>query len=252
MKAVLPDGSTYTFPDYIALDDADGDIEIPTVEYAGQHGETVSGAPRVKPIEFSASGVIIGIDQASADQTIRTIRGKIYLKEIKLYRYNDAAVYIPCYVRAVKCDFQRGKFGGKVLSVNITFEAYDPFFRGEAVTVNAAISGSNTTLTVTNPGTVDVIPSISFDSTGTSTFSGTFLKCGSEELSFRSSVIVSDTAILTVTEDTAKLDDADVTGSLSDASLIHPFTLKPGDNIITVYGASKTGTLLISFTPRYC
>ncbi len=243
-------GTSYTFPETIAIDDADLSATVPSLSITGRDGELLAGRVTLKPSNFNASGNLLGLTKEAADALERDVKAHIVGKALKLYPTTDAVFYINCYVASVNCNFNRGKFNYGVLSMGIKFIALDPYKHLVDHIDTFPLSGSTIALSINNPGDVPVVPDFTYTSGGAYTLSGILADCSGRSLKLATAVSLVSGQVFKAGEDYALWGSAGVIDRIDPASLISPISLAPGANTVTVYGVNFAGTLSISFSPR--
>lgn len=150
------DGMEYTLPDALALDGAELAIETPGMEIPRRHGQWKFDKERsAAPRELRLSGTFRQVDRNAADAFANQLTSILFGGgELKLRRRPTSPLYIRCTPRSIEWDHRRGYFGGAAFSLNLVFEAQDPWWYDVTGVSALRVTGaSGEEWTVNHPGT---------------------------------------------------------------------------------------------------
>lgn len=227
-------GLRYDLPAAVAINDTDITFD----------------AAATKKATASASGILMGVSVVDAEAVERDLKARL-MGELRLYRNPDSTLYTRVRLVSAKVDTYRGRFDGRVVGVNLRFEALDGFACGQPLSTTIALAGANVTRTLANPGSFPARASFRFTASAGSNFSGAFASCGGRAIVFASPLAVANGLVLTIDDEAARLGNDDRTALLAEDSIIRPVEFAPGDNSLVITGANKTGSLVVTWTPRW-
>lgn len=150
------DGTVYTLPEELAIDDGELGLDYPGLEIPRRHGRWVFDQFRTaRPREIRVSGTIRGLSPEDADVLWAEITSALLGGgALRLKRSENAGWYIVCEPRQLDRDYHRGRFMGSLFTVRIAFEAFDPWWYAvDQVGVVRITASSGETWTVSHPGT---------------------------------------------------------------------------------------------------
>lgn len=239
MKIYIGD-TEQSIPEWITVESISGGEKLNTEELNDRPGEVfVSSVLKAKTL--SCSGHVIASSLSAVETEMSRITNILRGKELKVYRDDDSTVYYLCRLSGdIKAGFYNGRTIGKAFTVQFTLKSLYPWGFGSPVS-QSLTAGNNT---VANAGNIELVPAITF--TGPKTLAGTIVTCGGKSVTLNDTVLVPTGKKLIFSECSLRLDGADITNKLTDASVLVPMVLQSGSNTVSVNEAS-----VLSFTPRY-
>lgn len=158
VKLINSKGEMYLLPIGMAVQGYPVAINLPGVEIPGRPGRIIDrDLISMEVRDVFVNGTIEGLDKDDADRLREEIAKFVnHNNPLKLYRYENSNRYITVYLRDFNHAYHVGRFGGRLFTLNISFEAADPFFYADILQkVLKSITASGTTWQVNQPGTVD-------------------------------------------------------------------------------------------------
>jgi len=233
-------GVLQTFPEWITVSDSVGGISSTSEEVNDLDGEVFIGS-KVKAKTFTCSGIIISSNEAEVETEIARLSAMLD-GEIVMYRTDTSPHFYKCRLQGdIKYTYYNGVRTGKAFQINFSLKAFDPFAYGPLSTMN--LSASNT---IANTGSASVIPTLTI--AGPLVVNGTLISRGSSLVALSESVTIPSGQNLVYNSEGLFLNNVDITDTLTDETLLNPFSLLPGSNSVS-YSAGVSAVL--TFNPRY-
>lgn len=150
-------GEVMLLPEEMAVEGWPSEMDLPGAKIQGRHGRIIDmSMSSLQPRTIRVSGTMAGVDKDDADTIREMIAGFVHrANPLKLYRHENADRYVLVYAKSVDHSYKAGYFGGRLFTLNITFEAADPFVYSDLQQVVHAITASPASWMVTQPGTVE-------------------------------------------------------------------------------------------------
>ncbi|MGE5584046.1 MAG: hypothetical protein ACM309_00680 [Bacillota bacterium] len=157
VRLVNADGEEMLLPEELAVQGWPDETDLPGVRIQGRPGRVVDlPLASMNPRNIQVSGTMAGLDKDDADNIREMIAGFVNrANPLKLYRHEGATRYVNVYKKSMDHSYKAGYFGGRLFTLNITFEAADPFFYSGLQRIAQTVVLSPSTWTVTQPGTVE-------------------------------------------------------------------------------------------------
>lgn len=153
-------GEIHRLPESLALDDHEISIDTPGASIPRRHGEWRFDAfKQAQPRRLTAGGSIKGIDKAEAERIGADLRAKLAgAGVLKLRRTQDSDQWIFCEPTDMRHNYHRGTFRASLFTLNITFEALDPWWYMARRGVTHETTASGEQWEVEHPGTYQEQP----------------------------------------------------------------------------------------------
>ncbi|HHY47091.1 MAG TPA: hypothetical protein GX506_07325 [Firmicutes bacterium] len=157
VKLINAKGEVMLLPEEMAVEGWPSEMDLPGTKIQGRHGRIIDmPIASLNSRTIRVSGTMAGVDKDDADAIREMVVGFVHrANPLKLYRHEGATRYINVYKKSVDHSYKAGYFGGRLFTLNITFEAADPFFYSDIQQVVHAITASPASWMVTQPGTVE-------------------------------------------------------------------------------------------------
>ncbi len=158
-------GESILLPPELALDGYAVKKEIPGTVIPGRAGRrTFRRLQRLEPGVLRASGTIECYSKEEADDFAALLRGKLINDDVMwLKRFEGANKFIQVQCTDIDHDYIRGHFGARAFTMDITFQADDPYWYSmdyHQVKRDVVFTPPVTMLDVNNEGSVNADPMI--------------------------------------------------------------------------------------------
>lgn len=260
IRLVYADGSTFDLPANFALDDETLSTRRAAFTPPGRVGSLPVDRRLAEPRRLRLTGTFEGVTREDAEALATLYRGALVDRgPITLYRRAGGDRYITVRCVRVRDDPHRGRFGGRVWTIEFDLVADDPFwYAASPSVVTRSVSAGYDRWTVTNPGGVPYQQAkITFTARSNGvvnpslhTSQGGYVAQYLGTLNAGESVVLDGVARTAVKTP----GNVNVLGAVNAAWRADGFPLQPGDNILTYQddtGSSHACDVIVEWSPAW-
>lgn len=159
------EGEEIRLPKELAMDDSELSVELPGEVIYGKHGRRPYRQDRrLEPRTITVSGKIAAEDYHQAEEIASYYRGKFVNQgQLWLKRDKNSDLFIKVECNRVTDNPFRGRFGGRLVGLTLSFQADDPFCYSEDYTLleeDVSFTPPMTMHPITNNGDAETYPVI--------------------------------------------------------------------------------------------